>query len=306
MKKRYFIVLILLMMFVSSVNASTLTYDRRTLDNYGVNKKWKITENNLDDILNTYAVNSSELIYDFSNILTDSEEREAYKLAKEFKENTGMELIFLTDNLYYSYDSKNEDYAVDFYDYNDFGIDDKHYSGIIFFRNTFTSPYYGLYFFGEAQLYYSDDIMNTILDNIYYDITNGNYYDGFELLTEELTKYYEKGYAPEYKYSYIDEMGYIQDKYRVPWGIAIIIPGIATAIIMSILISKNKMIRKEYKAHKYLIKDSVSYTRKEDRFITSHTSSYTSSSSSGGGSSRSGGSRSGSSGGGHRGGGRNG
>ena len=127
MKKRYFIVLILLMMFVSSVNASTLTYDRRTLDNYGVNKKWKITENNLDDILNTYAVNSSELIYDFSNILTDSEEREAYKLAKEFKENTGMELIFLTDNLYYSYDSKNEDYAVDFYDYNDFGIDDKHY-----------------------------------------------------------------------------------------------------------------------------------------------------------------------------------
>ncbi|MDE5888697.1 MAG: TPM domain-containing protein, partial [Bacilli bacterium] len=254
---------------------------------------------------NTPSVDASEKVYDFSDILTDEEEEKVYELIQDFKEKTGMELVFLSSNYPYLYDSTNETYATDFYDYNDFGIDIEHYSGIIFFRNTYETPYYGLYFFGKAQLYYSDSRNDKILDNIYDDVHSGYYYDSFESLTDQLIKYYKKGYAPEYRYYDIDEKGYLVERYHIPWFVAFIVASIGTAFIISILIQKNKMIRKAYKASEYLIKDSIVYNKKEDRFITSHTSSYTSSSSSGGGRSG-GGSRSGSSGGGHSGGGRRG
>ena len=49
-----------------------------------------------------------------------------------------MEIIILIDDLPYTSDSENEDYASDFYDYNDFGLDlDKNYSGVLLFRNTY-------------------------------------------------------------------------------------------------------------------------------------------------------------------------
>lgn len=298
MKKKFIIMLILFIFCIGNANASTITYDRNTLNNYGVNKKWKVTDDNLYNILNTPAVNADDKVYDFADILTQEEEKKVYNLTKEFLEETGMELIILTINSSYTYDSFNETIASDFYDYNDFGIDIDHYSGVLLLRNAYDlDPYYNLYMFGEAKLYYSVERADDILDYIYNDFHSGNYYNGLEKLNSELIRYYSKGYAPEYEYKYIDDNGNLKDKYHAPWGVALVISGIATAVIMIILIGNNKMIKKEYKASEYLIKDSVSYTRKEDRFITSHTSSYTSSSSSGGHSS--GGSRSGSSGGGH-------
>lgn len=304
MKKIYSLILILFAFFITNVYASTNTFDRRTLDNYGVNKKWEVDKDNINSILKTPLVDADEKVYDFSNILSDDDEEEIYDLIQEFIDETGMDLVLLTDDYPYTYDGANEDYAVDFYDYNDFGIDDEHYSGIIFFRNTYTNPYYGVYFFGEAQLYYSEDRLDDMLDNIYNDIHSGDYYSGFEELTNQLLDYYKRGYALEYRYSYIDDYGNIKESYHIPWFTLIIVSIIGTSVIMVILVNKNHMIRKEYKASEYLVKDSINYTRKEDRFITSHTSSYTSSSSSGGHSG--GGSRSGSSGGGHSGGGRHG
>ncbi len=297
MKKKYFLILILFSFFITNVNASTNTLDRNNLDNYGINKKWEVNEYNINNILSTPAVNSSEKVYDFAGLLTDEDEQKIYELTQNFKDNTGMELIILTINSSYLYDSYNEDIATNFYDYNDFGLDIENYSGVLLLRNSYEKdPYFNLYTFGDAQLYYSLSRTDGILDNIYNDIHNNNYYFGIETLYNDLIKYYNKGKAPEYKYSYINDKGYITEKYHIPWFIVLIISTIGTAIIMSILINKNKMIRKEYKASEYLVKDSVTYSKKEDRFITSHTSSYTTSSSSGG---HGGGSHSGSSGGGH-------
>ena len=53
---------------------------------------------------------------------------------------------------------------------------------------------------------------------------------------------------------------------------------------MLILVNKNKMIKRATKAAEYMDKKSVNYSVKNDRFITSRTTSYTVSSSSGGGS----------------------
>ena len=88
--------------------------------------------------------------------------------------------------------------------------------------------------------------------------------------------------------------------YTIPWLLALIISSVITCIIMIILTSKNKMVKKASVAKEYLDSASVNYTNRNDEFISTHTTSYTVSSSSGGGG---GGSHSGSSGGGHGGGG---
>lgn len=305
MKKKFklIIFIILCLSFVNCVYASTTTYDRNSRDNYGVNKKWKINSGNKDNVLNTPLVDADEKIYDFSDILTDEEEKHLKNKIDEFIDKTGMDVVILTNNLPYSYDEENEDYAADFYDYNDFGIDFDNYSGVILFRNTYSSPYYGAYWFGDAQLYYKTRT-DSILDDIYYDIKNGNYRNGFDVFLNRLDTYYDDGIPYEMKNYYIDDMGYLKRKYVFPWMTAFLVAGIGTAIIMSILIKKNKMIRKAAEASNYLNKDSVKYSVKNDILVGSHTTHYTVSSSSGGGGGHS--SSSGSSGGGHSGGGRHG
>jgi hypothetical protein len=82
-----------------------------------------------------------------------------------------MELIYLTANFDNTTDWENEEYATNFYDYNDFGLDLDYNSGVIVFRNSNSNPYYGIYTFGEAILYYSDERINYTLDDIHESIT---------------------------------------------------------------------------------------------------------------------------------------
>ena len=65
---------------------------------------------------------------------------------------------------------------------------------------------------------------------------------------------------------------------------------------MTILVKKNKMVMKATTAENYLDNSSIHLTKKEDQFISTHTTKHVNSSSSGGGG---GGSHIGSSGGGH-------
>lgn len=305
MKKcKLFLILVLtLFININNIKADTeldLTYNNEPItkirtkeNNYGVNKHWNINDKNLSNVLNTPYVDSSEKVYDFANILTEEEEQTIYTYSKEFMEKTGMEMIFVTVDMPYSYDSKNEEYAADFYDYNDFGLDLEHYDGILLLRNNYSlDRYYDMYTFGSAQLYFNQSRYDDILDSIYYDISHDNYLEGFETFKDKCLKYYNYGIAMKYKNAYIDENGFIKYTYSVPYILATLISGGITTIIMCVLVHKNKMIKKAIEASEYIDKKSINYSAKEDRFITSRTTSYTVSSGGGG-------SHGGSSGGGH-------
>lgn len=305
MKKcKLFLILILtLFININIIKADTeldLTYNNEPItktrtkeNNYGVNKHWNINNKNLSNVLNTPYVDSSKKVYDFANILTEEEEQTIYTYSKEFMEKTGMEMIFVTIDMPYSYDSKNEEYAADFYDYNDFGLDLEHYDGILLFRNNYSvDRYYDMYTFGRAQLYFNQSRYDDILDSIYYDISHDDYLEGFKTFKDKCLTYYNYGIAMKYKNAYIDSNGFIRYNYSVPYFLAFAISSVITIIILTILVKKNKMIKKSTEASEYIDKNSINYKTKEDRFITSRTTSYTVSSSSGG-------SHSGSSGGGH-------
>ena len=295
--KKIIVLLILLLPF--NIYASTNTSNRENLDNLGVNKHWNITNSNRDNVLNTYLVDAKEKIYDFGDILTEEEEKEIYNEFSDFVSKYQTDLVFLTVDLPYSYDSVNEDYAADFYDYNDFGIDFSNYSGILLLRNTYESdPYYNMYMFGNAQLYIDWDRSEYILDSIYDDFHSHRYLSGLKTYISLLNSYYERGIAKSKEDYIIDENGYLQKVYHTPFKLIIVISLMIDSIVMLILVKKNKMVKTKLYVDSYIDRRKVNINHKEDRFIRTHTSSYTVSSSSGGGGGG-GHSSSGSSGGGH-------
>lgn len=307
MKKIIKLIAIFILLSIINVHAETpIDYERTEANNYGVNKKWKINENNINNVKVTHYVDSSKKIYDYSGILTEDEIESLKTRIDRFKARTNMEFVVVTDSLIYSDDKANQDYAADFYDYNDFGITEEDYSGVLFFRNTYAQdPYYYLLTSGKAQLYFGQDRVDYALDNIYTEISSGEYYDGITELIAYLDRYYTDGIDPDLKGYTIDSTGHLKrPAFRTPWGRVIIIALIFTIAVMVVLIKKNKMILAATEARAYLDNSSVNITHKEDMFLTTRTTSYSTSSSSGGGGG--GHSFSGSSGGGHGGGGRHG
>lgn len=279
----------------TTVNAEVKTYNREELKNYGVNKKWNINTNNKDNILKTYAVDSNQKIYDFSNILTDEEEQKLTDRMKRFTEKYKIDIVILTDNYQYTEDSQNTTFATDFYDYNDFGINYEKYDGVMLFRNTYEqNPYFDAYSFGNAQLYFYDTRLSNTLDYIYDDIHSEAYYSGFNKFIDKMEEYYNEGKLTDY---YVDESGFLQKQKTASYylkmiGLSMLIALVITGIIIYILIKKNKMVLKATKATVYMNKEKSKITNVQDNFITSNTTSYVISSdtSSGGGHSSSGGS----------------
>lgn len=277
------------------VNAEVKTYNREELKNYGVNKKWNINTNNKDNILKTYAVDSNQKVYDFSNILTDEEEQKLTDRMKKFTEKYKIDIVILTDNYQYTEDSQNTTFATDFYDYNDFGINYEKYDGVMLFRNTYEqNPYFDAYSFGNAQLYFYDTRLSNTLDYIYDDIHSEAYYSGFNKFIDKMEEYYNEGKLTDY---YVDESGFLQKQKTASYylkmiGLSMLIALVITGIIIYILIKKNKMVLKATKATVYMNKEKSKITNVQDNFITSNTTSYVISSdtSSGGGHSSSGGS----------------
>ncbi len=296
--------LLIAMLFLSGIincHASTNTFNREELENYGVRKEWKITDNNIQNVLKTPAVDSSEKIYDYANLLTEDEENNLKERINEFIEKSKMDIAIVTTDFSYSSDSENENYAADFYDYNDFGMDFENTSGVLFLRNANSEdPYYDMYTFGNAQLYFDQARYDNILDGIYDLIHSGQYLEGFKNFVGETERYISMGKPKEMDNYYVDKEGYLQkypETYHIPWGIALISSSVITLVAMLILIKKNRMVKKATQATQYLQKESINITNRKDIFITSHTTSYTESSSSGSGGGFS--SHGGSSGGGH-------
>ena len=273
-KKILSIIIILILLFEINVYAVPNTKDRTQLPNYGVNKNIEITNYNKNKILNTYAVDASEKIYDFSDILTEAEEKQLKKKIDMFIKKYKTDLVIIVDNLEYSDDYENENFSRNFYNYNDFGIEYNN-SGILLFRNTYSKDlYYNIYSFGENQLYVSSERKNATLDNIYDYLREKKYLNCFSKFIDDITMYYEHGIPKEMQKYEIDEMGTLTRKYDVPWIIVIGLSFVITFIVMYILVNKNKMVSHAKKANQYINKEKSNLTNKRDVFLSTSTRTY--------------------------------
>ena len=64
------IILTILIMLPLTLKAEITLKERNESNNYGVNKKWTITDSNINNVKQTKYVDSKDKIYDFSDVLT--------------------------------------------------------------------------------------------------------------------------------------------------------------------------------------------------------------------------------------------
>ena len=312
---------------ISIVKANTIIEQNRTEDNnYGVNKKWEITSKNKSNVLDTPYVDSNLKVYDYQDSLTDEEIEKLQEQIKEYTDATGFDMAIVVTSFPFSCrgddcGTTNEDWANDFYDYNDFGLelDDEYYSGVIIVRNEYIVDglgYMTVRYFGEAQLYYNERAHDSIYAAGKNYMTSKEYYTGFTKMIDKLNYYYKKG---KDKNLALDKMGHVYDtryyklnsngkivkKWRPPYFIAFIIALVTELIVVGIMKKKNKMVYKAMTATSFLDTSSINYTQRDNiltnTFVTHRHIDRSSSSGGGGGGFHGGGSSGGgSSGGGGR------
>ena len=273
---------------ITLVSASTNT-NIRTEDNYLINDWIEVTDSNRSNILNTPAVNANEKIYDFADLYTDSEEVSLYNEVSNYIMSYDMDLVIVTINS--NNKSSPQEYADDFYDYNDFGISSNR-DGVLFLIDMQTREIY-MSTTGSAIRMYNDYRINEALDKVYQYMSNGNYYEGTSNYIDVISDYAREGYPSNNGSSGMEG--------PPPIVIAIIASLIITIVIMIILVSKNKLVRKATTAEEYLNKESVDIKKTGEILVSSHTSKHKIEHDNGGGSSTHIGSSGGShGGGGHR------
>lgn len=290
--KKIFVLLISLFLLVLPVYASTNTYSRTTTD-LKVPKKIKYKSSMEHNVLLTPSVNANEKIYDFAELLTEEEEKQLYDKVKEFIANTNLDLAIVTINT--NVKDSTQDYADDFYDYNDFSID-----GLAFVIDMQNRIFY-ISTAGKAMLYYDDYRIEYILSALDQEMYNHEYFNACNTLISQLTEYYNHGFSDNAdKYVVIGTQIYRKTPYLLLSIIAVVSATIGTLI----LALRNKKIKLATNSNDYFDNKSFEITKDTKEFISSNTSRvYIPPADSDGGGSSGGGFHSGSSGSSHGGGG---
>ena len=290
--KKIFVLLISLFLLVLPVYASTNTYSRTTTD-LKVPKKIKYKSSMEHNVLLTPSVNANEKIYDFAELLTEEEEKQLYDKVKEFIANTNLDLAIVTINT--NVKDSTQEYADDFYDYNDFSID-----GLAFVIDMQNRIFY-ISTAGKAMLYYNDYRVEYILSALDQEMYNHEYFNACNTLISQLTEYYNHGFSDNAdKYVVIGTQIYRKTPYLLLSIIAVVSATIGTLI----LALRNKKIKLATNSNDYFDNKSFEITKDTKEFISSNTSRvYIPPADSDGGGSSGGGFHSGSSGSSHGGGG---
>lgn len=236
--------LIFIYLFTINCYASTDAF-LRTNDNLRVPSDVKVDESNIADIMNTISVSSSEKVYDFANILSDSEEKKLYNSISEYTKETGYDAVILTTSSLSGYSVS--DYAYNFYDYNDF-LDD----GVIFI--IYANGNNKEIFMGnsgktgsEIFSIYNDSMIKSTLKYLYENsISSGNYYNGCNDFIKIIKGFYYKN-STNYK---VDEKGNIVK--TIPMFEVIILSIALTFIIIILAISR-------YRDKKVVLIDNKKY-----------------------------------------------
>ena len=269
MKKKILIFLLLIGLFCSftikDVYASTSTFERTT-ENLLVQDYISVNDSNIEDILNTPAVDASEKIYDFADLFSDSEETKLYDKVLDYIRNSKLDMAIVTTNE--NNKSSSMVYADDFYDYNDFGYENSN-SGLLLLIDMYNREIY-MTTAGDAISKYPDKVINSILDYVYTFMSNENYYEGCSSFLN-LASSYASLDSSEYSSYTINSNGQLVRDYRSLVSV-LIFAIVGTAIIIFIMIRMNKMVFKAASSREYLNNNTKSAKVIKETFLGSHVS----------------------------------
>ena len=249
MKKILVVLMTLLLLGNVSVYASTNVKERTEDNSYGVRPGINVTSNK-DEILATPYVDETEKIYDFADLFTPEEEKKLYDKVTNYIEKKNLDLVIVTINE--NNKDNTEDYAEDFYMYNNFGRDSKR-SGSVFIIDMYNRDY-DISSSGDAIKFMTDSIYNSIINDAEGYISNKRYYDGAVKVVEEMSK----------------EQVTVK-KNKINFGLCFVIANIIALICFLIEKSKYKGIKYATNASSYVDKKSIEDIKSEDKFINTST-----------------------------------
>lgn len=201
-----------------SVLASTRTYTR-TREKPLVPERVVVDDVSYPFIAKTPAVDSSEKIYDFAEILTEREENLLYKQLDNYIRYSKIDAVVITIGDISKLNGLSLDvYASHFYEYNYFDED-----GVILaiYAKEDINLVYITAFGNQALSKYTDVRRQQILNSIHTSVEEGEYYDAVQRAITTLDGFYK---AKEKGNYVIDDKGVVS-KY-IPW-IEIIILGVS-------------------------------------------------------------------------------
>lgn len=281
MKRFKYLIAILLFSFSLVVNAEVVTYER-TKENYRVPSDIEVNSTNEWNVLNTPSVDQDVKVYDFANLLSDSQEKSLFNSIVRFTNKTGLEAVIATidDNPGKSV----RDETADFYDYNYFKK-----NGIIFLIDMEVREY-AIVTTGSAMDVYPNTEIDLMLDNVYPYMVNKNYFSACNTFLEDIERYFsvqeDDYYYDETSDSYVKKQSIGSRALNAFFG-----AGIVATVVILIMLFQCRMVRKANSSRSYLVEE----TKKIDNLGEIKTGSHTSrvriqtSSGSSGGSYRSGG-----------------
>lgn len=233
MKYRRIILVLLLMLFPINCFASTNTLTR-TKENLLVPDKVTVTDNNIDNIMKTPAVSSTEKIYDYADLYTDDEEKKLFEKVNNFINNSKVDAAIITTKDLGGFSIR--EYANNFYDYNSFEK-----NGVVFvIYVTSSSPeiYMGNSGSKTSEVFsiYTDKRINSILKYLYPDIKSGSYYTATDNYIKIIDGFYSLSHSGNYR---LNEQGVIVKS--IPWLELVVLATAVTAITIILLSYKLKV-----------------------------------------------------------------
>lgn len=205
---------------------------------------------------NSSYVDTDDKVYDFANLFSDSEEKKLYNDIYKYTNKTSYEAVIVT-----TYDNNGkhvEDYAMDFYEDNNFRED-----GIIFVIDMLDRGY-TMMVHGAAIDTYTDSDIDYILDELYYDMRDGDYYGAASNFLSLSTKYYSN----DSSYSY---GGTVSTEDMTIWLKLLGYPLIVTVIVILIMAFQNRMVKKANSSKSFLNNETKVITTISDIFLGSTT-----------------------------------
>ena len=133
-------------------------------------------------MLSPAVLAASDAIVDEADLLTQEQEDDLAGLALSIRNTYNMDVVVVVVS---SLDGKtSQEYADDYYDYNGYGIGDD-YSGVLFLL-AINDRDYAISTCGEAIDALSDDDIDYLLDCVFDDFRNGDYYLGLRTYLDNL------------------------------------------------------------------------------------------------------------------------
>ncbi|MBQ7100534.1 MAG: TPM domain-containing protein [Clostridia bacterium] len=234
--------------------------------------------------LNVFAF-SGEFLIDDADLLTDYEEEQLEDLILELNDLHGIDIVIHTtpdtDGKYV------EDYADDYYENGGYSED-----GLIFVISMAERDYYTStcgYLVDSLPWYDIDSICEPVVPYL----SNGQYFDAFEVYLKELDSYLSGSYSTDYgegifagdyyENHYTDDEYYYEDDYIYTSGtsitdsvftreIILIAVAVAVAVVITLFLkSKMNTAVKKHDADDYVVNGSFNLEVSRDAFVGSHT-----------------------------------